>query len=301
MVRTVGFAAVLAVVSTAAADDPSPLDKVVPAKLPAAVRPPKGLPPDVIAVIGTRGDKVDCFAPRADGRFLALAGPDRGFRVWDLAGLKLAALTRQPDAVVCLAFSPDGKLLAVGDERGVVRVYDKAETKTPVLKATFPAHKDGPVWSVAFSPDGKSLASGGRDKAVRLWDVGKAKGAATTTLDGHEDGVRGVAFAPDGKWLYSVGGDDGQLRAWDVPAGKAAGTVKAGGRVVGVAVSPDGKAVATAGPKGAAKVWAVKDGTPAGPVSLEAEGRAVLSVGFAPDGTALAGLVNHSPTEDRVL
>ncbi|MBN9522169.1 hypothetical protein J0H58_27225 [bacterium] len=299
MVRTLGFVAVLA--AAGAAQEPSPLDKLVPAKLPAGIRPAKGLPPDVIAVLGTRGDKVDCFCFRPDGRLLALSGPDKGLRVWDLTGLKLTALTRLPDSVVCLAFSPDGKLLAVGDERGTVRVYDKAETKAAAPRATFAAHKYGPVWAVAFAPDGKMLASGGRDKAVRVWDVSKAKGPAAATLDGHEDGVRGVAFAPDGKRLYSVGGDDGQLRTWDVAAAKAAGAVKAGGRLNGVAVSADGKHVATAGAKGAAKVWALKGGTPTSPTSLEADGRAVLSVGFAPGGSEVAGLVNHSPTEDRVL
>jgi WD40 repeat protein len=301
MARALGVVAVLVAAGAVAADDPSPLDKVVPAKVPAAVRPPKGLPPDVIAVIGTRGDKVDCFAARPDGRFLALSGPDKGLRVWDLTGLKLAALTRQPDSVVCLAFSPDGKLLAVGDERGTVRVYDKAEAKTPALKATLAAHKDGPVWAVAFAPDGKTLATGGRDKAVRLWDVSKAKGPTAAALTGHESDARGVAFSPDGKWVYSVGGDDGQLRTWDVAAAKSAGSVKAGGRVNGVAVSADGKLVATAGAKGAAKVWALKDGVPGAAAPLEADGRAVLSVGFAPGGSAVAGLVNHSPTEDRVL
>ncbi len=300
MVRALGFVAVLAAVGVA--QEPSPLDKVVPAKLPAGVRPVKGLPPDVIAVLGTRGDKFDCFSFRPDGRFLALSGPDKGLRVWNLTGLKLAALTRLPDSVVCLAFSPDGKLLAVGDERGTVRVYDKVETKAPALKTTFAAHKDGPVWAVAFAPDGRTLASGGRDRAVRVWDVTKAKGPAAATLDGHEDGVRGVAFAPDGKRLYSVGGDDGQLRTWDVSAApKAAGSAKAGGRVNGVAVSADGKLVATAGAKGASKVWALRDGTPTSPTPLEADGRAVLSVGFAPGASEVAGLVNHSPTEDRVL
>ena len=296
MVRPLGVVLLFAAVG--AAQEPSPLDKVVPAKLPAAVRPPKGLPPDVIAVLGTRGDKIDCFSFRPDGKFLALAGPDRGLRVWDLTTLKATVLARQPDSVVCVAFSPDGKLLAVGDERGTVRVYDKAE-KAPALKATLAAHKDGPVWAVAFSPDGQTLATGGRDKAARLWDVSKAKGPPAASLDGHAGDVRGVAFSPDGTRLYAAGGDE--VRTWDVATAKAVASVKAGPRVNGVAVSPDGKTVVTAGTKGAAKVWAVKDGVPTTPTPLEAGDRAVLSVGFAADGSALAGLVNHSPTEDRVL
>jgi WD40 repeat protein len=40
------------------------------------------------------------------------------------------------------------------------------------------------------------------------------------TLEGHKDGVRCVAFSPDGDKLAS-GGEDGELRIWDVSTGKS--------------------------------------------------------------------------------
>lgn len=288
----------------AAAEDPKPfaLDKLDPAKLAPANRPGKGLPKEVIAVLGQRGDKVDCFAFRGDGRFLAVSGPDQGLRIWDLDGVKLGASAKLPDSVVCLAFDADAKRLAVGDAGGTLRLFDKAETRTPQLKAVLPAHKDGPVWAAAFSPDGKALATGGRDKVLKVWDLTKPKPAAVA-LTGHEDGVRAVAFAADGSRLFTAGGGDEQLRVWDLSGGKpkAGEVVKAGGRVIGVAVSADGKRLATSGAAGAAKVWAVTDGKPADPVPLDAGGKGAWSVGFSPDGGSLAGVSVHSPSEDRVL
>lgn len=304
MTRTLGVVILLAAAGGLVADDPKPslLDKVQPANLPVAIRPLKGMPKDVVAALGQRGDKVDCFAIRGDGRFLAISGADQYVRVWDLDGIKPVAATRQPDGVVCLAFSPNYKLLAAGDASGGVRVYEKADTRTPTLKHTLAAHKDGPVWSVVFSPDSKTLATAGRDRVIGLWDMTKAK-PTMTPLTGHEDGVRGVAFDSTGKWLFSTGGEDGQLRTWDVSGGKpkAGEATKVGGRVTGVAVSADGSTAVTAGLKGAARVWAVKDGRPDNPVPLEADGKSVFTVGFAPDGKSIVGVVALSDTEDQLI
>lgn len=304
MVRTLGAAAILVLGAAAAGQEPPKpftLDKLDPAKVPAALRPAKGLPKEVVAALGARGDKVDCLAFRPDGKFLAISGPDQFLRVWNLDGPKFVVSAKQPDSVVCLNFSADGKRLALGDAGGTVRVFEKVETGVPQLKHTLAAHKDGPVWSACFAPDGKSLATGGRDKAVRLWDISKAK-VGSVTLDGHEDGVQAVVFAPDGKTLFSAGGADEQVRVWDVSGEKpkAGEVVKPGGKVVRLAVSADGTKLATAGQKGASKVWAVTDGKLEEAAALETD-RPVSSVVFAPDGGSLAGVVLHSATEDRVF
>lgn len=216
--------------------------------------------------------------------------------------MKHVAESKQPDSVVCLAFTPDAKKLVIGDAGGTVRVFEKAETRTPLLKSTLAAHKDGPVWSAVFSPDGKRLATGGRDQTVKLWDMTKPKPTAIP-LSGHEDGVRGVAFDPDGKNLFSIGGDDEQLRAWDLSGEKpkAGEVVKLGGRVTGLAVSPNVGLIATSGAKGASRLTTLKDGKFGDATPLETGGKSVVSVAFAPDGASLAGISVHSETEDRVV
>jgi WD40 repeat protein len=56
------------------------------------------------------------------------------------------------------------------------------------------------------------LASASGDSTVRLWEAGS--GALLSTLKGHEDWVRAVAFSPDGKMLASASGDK-TVRLWE--------------------------------------------------------------------------------------
>lgn len=295
-----GFAGTL----LAAEPKPFTLNELEPAKLPAAVRPGKGMPKEVIAVLGARGDKCDCFAFHEDGRFLAASGPDQFVRVWDLDGVKFVGSSKQLDSVVCLAFARGGKSLVVGDASGNVRIWDKVGERVPVARPAIAAHKEGPVWSLAISPDGKKLATGGRDKAIRIWDISNAKGkaASTSTLTEHTDSVRSLAFDADGKRLWSAGNMDETIRSWDMSGDKPkAGTsTKAGGRVTSLSLSSDGKLLASAGDVKSAKVWTLKDGVPGDPVPLETGGKPATSVAFAPMGGTLVGVIEQSPTEDRV-
>ena len=108
---------------------------------------------------------------------------------------------------------------------------------------------------------GSLLASAGGDGTVRLWDP--ATGQPAATLDGHDGGVSGVAFSPDGHLLASAGGD-GTVRLWDPATGQPAATLEGhAGGVNGVAFSPDGHLLASGGNDGTVRLWDPATGQPA--------------------------------------
>jgi WD40 repeat protein len=76
---------------------------------------------------------------------------------------------------------------------------------------------------------------------VKIWDV--AAGKVLRTLAGHTDGVRGVAFSPDGRTL-ATGSEDRSVRLWNPATGHELAVLREKQHVTGLAFAPDGKELA---------------------------------------------------------
>lgn len=123
----------------------------------------------------------------------------------------------------------------------------------------------GPIMGIAVSPTGQ-IATASFDNAVGVWS-----GDQPTWLDGHEAAVNTVTFADSGT-AFS-GGDDYALIRWDLSTGASTRLLGHKGKVMAIAVSPDGETIATASWDYRIGLWPRDGGDPrflvghSGPVS----------------------------------
>jgi WD40 repeat protein len=118
----------------------------------------------------------------------------------------------------------------------------------------------------------------------------------TATLNGHEDAVWQVAWAPDGKTLATLAIVQGEVKLWNVAERKELRTLKSDlGDSYSLAFSPDGKTLvvghyrndAKAGPTGGISLWDVATGQRKG-LLQHTPPRGVSRLALAPDGKTIA-------------
>jgi len=191
------------------------------------------------------------FACSPDGRSLAVALPERWIEVRDIETGLMPRRWPTDDAVGELAWSPDGGFIAgIGASRREIHLWSAA-TGERAGRFTVPVER---VASMCFSPGGNLLATIGTDHAVRLWDVPRL--VERRVLRGHGDVLLAVAFSPTGDLVASCG-KDATARLWPVnaPANESGWTE---GRNP-VAVSSDGRFVATRSTEGLVQLGDVKE------------------------------------------
>jgi cytochrome c len=134
----------------------------------------------------------------------------------------------------------------------------------------------GPVMDLEVSADGTTALSASFDNSVGFWSLEAGKGAAgkgetgkgetgkgetgkVVWLEGHEAAVKSVTFlGPD---RAASGGDDFAIQIWDLSRGVALHRLSGHqGQVKDLAVSPDGKVLASAGWGGAIGLWDARTG-----------------------------------------
>lgn len=183
-----------------------------------------------------------------------------------------------------LAMAPNGKVLATGSVDLTVKLWDPASKQ---VTATLEGH-DGEVRALAFSPDSSLLASGEMYKKVKIWDVaGKKELQTFTDMEGK---VFGLAFSPDGKRIFAAVNDN-TARVWTVGAAAEGKKLPHNYPVASIAVSPDGKTVATLDEGGSLNLWdattlkksssAKHSDTTAGLMSVaySADGKSIVTAG----------------------
>jgi WD40 repeat protein/serine/threonine protein kinase len=198
------------------------------------------------------GGKV-IFSP--NGQFLASGGKFRSdvgrTKVWATTTWKeFFALSKADPAV---AFSPDGEYFATCDSSidFTIKIRD-AMTGEEIRSLR------GHTWAIfdlAFDPNTKvpRLASASADTTVRIWDVMTGKEIVDLR---HANGVRCVAFSPNGQFL-ATGGFDRIVKVWDTRTWKALHEQPdPTGRVESVAFHPkDSLVLAWGGTDATVKIW----------------------------------------------
>ncbi|XVQ11617.1 WD40 repeat domain-containing serine/threonine protein kinase [Spirillospora sp. CA-255316] len=245
---------------------------------------PRSSPPPVKPIYGGvltgHGAKVTHARFSPDGAILATGGADGRVILWDVAtGKRIRTLEGHTYPLVSMAFSPDGRAMTTGAE--VVRFWDLATGReTRSLATQGRTGNDTPLYAMAVSPDGSHLATDGPDGNALLWNA--ATGRIVRTFTGGAGNA--LAFTADGRALVGAGRT---VRLWDVAGGEVIRTFTGmAGAADSIALSRDGRLLATGGDASPAVLWDLATGRKIR--EFLGAGKSAGPIAFSPDGKLLA-------------
>lgn len=173
---------------------------------------------------------------------LFTVGADKQVRRFRLASEAPVKSFGHPNLVDCVAFDELGAVLATGCHDGVLRTFDL--TKGAPLKqvnahvVTMPQQIQNPIYAVQWTSDSKQIFTSSYDKTIKLWDV------AAGTL------VREFKAAPDPAPEAKKDDKAPAPKKDDGPPGHR-------DQVFSLALSKDGKTLASSSSDRSVKLWDV--------------------------------------------
>ncbi|WP_422928788.1 WD40 repeat domain-containing protein [Singulisphaera sp. PoT] len=217
-----------------------------------------------IPFTSSREGKIDLVGFAPDGKALVAANAQQGsIWVWDLSPPKIRATLNHLGGMAAVRVSPDSRLLASGGGQsqpnvleyyrsgGQVRLWDLATGE----ESAYLGVPEGKVTRIVFAPDGKAFAAGTDTGSTLLWQLEDLKPIKDVTFSPNASPA--LAFADDGQSLI-VGGGDGVLRLLDAKAGDLKSSLYGHTDAVEwLAVSPDGKTVASTSKDATVRLWAL--------------------------------------------
>jgi WD40 repeat protein len=205
------------------------------------------------------------FSP--DSTLLAVAAGER-IRFWQIPdgkeAPKLGQMIRTPGLNYTSAqFTPDGKTLLTGAYRGMERVDQVWDLTTGKQKSTLKGLDPKAGYGrLRLSPDGR-LAMISNTRQAELLDWMADRPLRTVAASGAD--FAQVIFTPDSRHLLSLS-TDGTVTRWDVDTGKKVASFKdrgPRGSPMALAISADGKTIATTSGAGDLTLWDADKAFPA--------------------------------------
>jgi WD40 repeat protein len=208
-------------------------------------------------------DLVASVAFSADGARIATASADATARVWGAAPTPELTLRGHAGPVLAAAFSPDGALLTTASADRSLKVWD---AKSGALLRSLTNHTDV-IHSIDFRPAAAEIRSpypycvtAADDRTVRVWQPGI--GRMVRIIRGHDGPALTALYSRDGAKIYSAGAE-GVIRAIDADSDEILHSWRAApGWIYSLALSPDGKTLATGDWRGIVRRWDLRKTPP---------------------------------------
>ncbi|NES78933.1 MULTISPECIES: S-layer homology domain-containing protein [Okeania] len=220
-----------------------------------------------------------------DGKTLASGSGDGTVKLWDI-----------PTGEMLVSFLHSGVVTAVGftaDGRAVIGCSADRGMKSWDIYTGQLLHRMNGTQPIAFGAGGLRMAASGGPRFIRLWNAEQGQLLKNLSIPNTNNnrGIEAIAFSEDGQTIAHAMKGESKILVWDVESWKVRYTLEKHSQAIkAIAISPDGKILASSSEDGNINLWDL--GTGKLLRSIKGDGAIV----FSPDSKQLV-----SVSQDNII
>jgi len=225
---------------------------------------------------------VNAIALSPDGKTVVSGSHDGAVRLWDIErGKMINKWTGHSGEAQAICWGRDGKRVLSCSGDGTTRIWNVESGDSETLGSITTLNAKFDWRTMVYSPDQTMIATGGRD--IKIWDAKTFELLTTLAEQTHS-----LVWAADGKTLISGSHGGGSIITWNTTTWKRIALWPTGYRncIHAIAISPNGRILASASFDQTARLWNLESGQPISS-ALQHPAR-VSCISFLADGKLLA-------------
>lgn len=240
---------------------------------------------ELLDTLSSHQANVRSVAISPDGKTLASGSGDGTVKLWDI-----------PTGEMLVSFLHSGVVTAVGftaDGRAVIGCSADRGMKSWNIYTGRLLHRMNGSQPIAFGAGGLRMAASGGPRFIRLWNAEQGQLLKNLAIPNTNNnaGIEAIAFSEDGQTIAHAMKGESKILVWDVETWKVRYTLEKHSQAIkAIAISPDGKILASSSEDGNINLWDL--GTGKLLRSIKGDGAIV----FSPDNKKLV-----SVSQDNII
>ncbi|NES72908.1 MAG: WD40 repeat domain-containing protein [Okeania sp. SIO2D1] len=204
----------------------------------------------LLETLSSHQANVRSVAISPDGKTLASGSGDGTVKLWDI-----------PTGEMLVSFLHSGVVTAVGftaDGRAVIGCSADRGMKSWDIYTGQLLHRMNGTQPIAFGAGGLRMAASGGPRFIRLWNAEQGQLLRNLSIPNTNNnrGIEAIAFSEDGQTIAHAMKGESKISVWDVETWKVRYTLEKHSQAIkAIAISPDGKILASSSEDGNINLW----------------------------------------------